>query len=74
MLVIAPWSPFWDRNVFSLSVPALHQVLASPFARGAVSGLGAVTMLAGLVELAGAFAQRFGRARREPGTSRSPEP
>jgi hypothetical protein len=33
-------------------------LLASPYARGGVSGVGIVTMLAGLAELGGAFAAR----------------
>lgn len=36
-------------------MPALDHILASPFARGAVSGVGLVTLLAGLAEIAGAF-------------------
>ena len=58
ILVVAPWSGFWDRNLFFYSVPSLHQMLASPFARGAVSGVGAITMVAGLAELSGVLARR----------------
>lgn len=65
---MAPWSGFWDRNFFAERLPALDQILASPFARGAVSGIGLVTALAGLAEFGGAFSGR--RTRREP----SPEP
>ena len=58
ILIVAPWSGFWDRNFFAESVPALEHVLASPFARGAVSGVGAITAIAGLSELAAAFLVR----------------
>jgi hypothetical protein len=56
--VVAPWSSFWDRNLFLDTMPALAHVLASPFARGAVSGVGAITVIAGLAELAGVLARR----------------
>jgi hypothetical protein len=53
ILIVAPWSSFWDRNLFLAAVPALEQILDSPFTRGAVSGVGAITVIAGLAELAG---------------------
>jgi hypothetical protein len=65
ILVVAPWSGFWDRNLFLYTIPALHQVLASPFARGAVSGVGAITVIAGLAELSGVLSRR-NRSRHEP--------
>lgn len=55
---MAPWSTFWERNFFAEAVPILERILASPYARGAVSGVGLVTALAGLAELGGAFASR----------------
>jgi hypothetical protein len=58
ILIVAPWSAFWDRNFFAAALPALDAVLASPYARGAVSGVGLVTLLAGLAEIGGAFAAR----------------
>ncbi len=54
-----PWyGNFWDRNFFAETMPIFDRLLASPYARGAVSGVGLVTMLAGLAELGGAFATR----------------
>jgi hypothetical protein len=58
ILVVAPWSGFWERNLFLESVPALEHLLMSPFARGAISGVGAITVVAGLAELAGVLALR----------------
>ena len=58
ILVVAPWSPFWERNVFAEYLPALAPFLDSPFVRGAVSGIGAITALAGLAEVGGLFAAR----------------
>lgn len=58
ILVVAPWSGFWERNFFAASAPALQPWLQSPFVRGAVSGIGAVTALAGLAELGGILSLR----------------
>lgn len=58
ILIVAPWSGFWDRNFFAGTLPALGNVLASPFVRGGVSGIGVITAVAGLAELGGAFASR----------------
>jgi len=58
ILVVAPWSGFWERNFFAASAPALQPWLQSPFVRGAVSGIGAVTALAGLAELGGILSFR----------------
>jgi hypothetical protein len=38
--------------------PALGEILASPFVRGGVSGVGVFTAVAGLAELGGAFMSR----------------
>ena len=70
ILVVAPWSGFWDRNLFLGVIPSLEEVLASPFTRGAVSGVGAITVLAGLAELSGVLAMRQ-RARSE---AQGPDP
>jgi hypothetical protein len=42
-------------------MPSLAPVLDSAFMRGAVSGVGAITVLAGLAELTGVLAQRHRR-------------
>ena len=62
MLVIAPWSGFWEHNRFAESHRAIEFLIASPFVRGAVTGIGVITMIAGLAELASAILSR----RREP--------
>jgi hypothetical protein len=51
LLVFAPWSAFWDRNVFSRAIPLVGLLMHSPFVRGAVSGLGLVSLSAGVGEL-----------------------
>ena len=66
MLIVAPWSAFWQRNFFADAVPVLEQIAANPFVRGGVSGIGAITALAGFAELASVF-----RSTRRP--ERRPE-
>ncbi|HZB26729.1 MAG TPA: hypothetical protein VE379_11380 [Vicinamibacterales bacterium] len=58
MLIVVPWMGFWDRNFFVERFDVLAQLLSSPVARGAVSGIGIVTSLAGLAELTAALAAR----------------
>jgi hypothetical protein len=62
---VAPWSAFWEHNRFAATRPALEALLASPYARGAVTGVGVITALAGLVELGSVIASRL--RRRDPG-------
>ena len=52
LLVLVPWSAFWERNYFAESLPVLQSILRNNFVRGAVSGLGVVNLLSGLNELA----------------------
>ena len=65
-----PWSNFWDHNVFLVMAPALEQLLSSPYARGAVSGIGVITTIAGILELAAAFSTRRTPAPDRPETGR----
>ena len=56
VLIVAPWkTAFWDRNFFLDRLPLLESFFSNVFVRGAVSGIGGLTILAGLVELAGLF-------------------
>jgi len=52
LLIVVPWSSFWERNYFFDVVPALRPVLTNFFVRGAVSGLGVVNLIAGLADIA----------------------
>ena len=56
--MIVPWSTFWDQNVLLEAIPAIYAWTRSEFVRGAVSGLGALNIGAGLMELAGAWTAR----------------
>lgn len=57
ILIVAPWSAFWDRNFFAQTGP-LSALLDSAVFRGAVTGVGLITAFAGLAELAAVFTRR----------------
>jgi hypothetical protein len=58
LLIVLPWSGFWERNYFGLALPGLQPIMTNNFVRGAVTGLGVVNLCAGLVDLAMLFATR----------------
>lgn len=58
LLVVLPWSGFWERNYFAMAWPALRELLTNNFLRGAVTGLGLVNLYAGFADLAVVFAAR----------------
>ena len=72
LLLIIPWSAFWDRNSLLEAVPAVHALTRSPYVRGAISGLGAVNLGAGVAEAWGAWAAR--RRGQVPRAERAPVP
>lgn len=51
LLLIVPWSVYWERNYFVQALPAVQTFITNDFVRGAVSGLGLVNLLAGLTEI-----------------------
>ena len=51
VLLVVPWSAYWDRNYFATVLPAVHDVITNNFVRGAVSGLGVLNVGAGIAEL-----------------------
>lgn len=58
LLIVLPWSAFWERNYFGEAWPALQPFLTNNFVRGAVTGLGLVNLVAGFADLAHVFAAR----------------
>lgn len=67
MLLVVPWSAFWERNYFVTRVPVVREALLNHFARGAISGVGLVCLGAALGELASMLAQRGAQAGSGPG-------
>jgi hypothetical protein len=58
LLIVLPWSTFWERNYFGYAWPALVPVLKNNFVRGGVTGLGLVNLIAGFADLMPFFAGR----------------
>jgi len=58
VLVIAPWTQFWTHNYFGLLWPWLGDLMGSAYVRGAVSGVGLITIAAGLRDLFVRFVAR----------------
>ena len=52
VLVVAPWTAFWDRNYFVESFPFLEAILTRHVVRGVVTGVGLVSLGASLVDVA----------------------
>lgn len=50
ILVVAPWTSFWDANYLLQPYPILRVVLLHAATRGVVSGLGLVNILLALHE------------------------
>ena len=55
LLCLAPWTGLWQRNAFAVTLSWLAPVVGNPFVRGAVTGVGLVTLAAGLRDLAAVF-------------------
>lgn len=63
LLVLIPWSAFWERNYFVELSPAISLLLTNNYVRGAISGLGLVNVWAALAELG----DLFGKSASEDG-------
>ncbi|HEX5110251.1 MAG TPA: hypothetical protein VFV95_17495 [Vicinamibacterales bacterium] len=55
VLLVVPWTMYWEENYFATAIPFLHSLITNNFFRGAVSGLGVLNLLAGIVELTTLF-------------------
>ena len=73
LLVVVPWSAFWDRNLFVRWWPALGAWLGNHFVRGAVSGVGVVCLGAAAAEFFGFFGGRGAGAGPDPQVAASLE-
>ena len=58
LLIVLPWSRFWEHNYFAQSWPLLTPFITNSFVRGGVTGLGFVNLLAGVADLAPIFTSR----------------
>ena len=51
ILVVAPWTSWWDQNYLLQPYPGVRAMVLSPFARGLVSGLGLVNIVLAALEV-----------------------
>jgi hypothetical protein len=58
LLVVLPWSTFWDNNYFVLRWPTIRPLLINHFVRGGITGLGMVNLVAGFADLTLVFPPR----------------
>ena len=70
VLIVVPWSLYWDRNYFAQALPDVRAVITNNFVRGAVSGLGLINVSAGITELVALLLTR--RVERVPAPSITP--
>lgn len=52
LLIVVPWSAYWERNYFAQISPSVNALVTNNYVRGAVTGLGAVNLFAALADLA----------------------
>ena len=69
---MAPWTALRERNFFADAVPALGAWMANEYVRGAVTGVGVVTAIAGLRDLTNAVLARLPRETPQPGENPPP--
>ena len=58
LLIVLPWSTFWERNYFVVTWPSVRPFLINNFVRGAITGLGLVNVIAGFADLSLVFSAR----------------
>jgi len=63
LLLVVPWSVFWERNYFVERAPAVGALLLDHYVRGAVSGIGLVCLAAAVGELLALLGRRGGNHR-----------
>ena len=69
VLTVAPWTVYWDRNYFVESLPILQAVLTSHVVRGAVTGVGVLSVGAAVVDLAAGLSRVCSRPAARAGGS-----
>ena len=58
LLIVVPWSTYWERNYFAQVSPLVEAIVTNNFVRGAITGLGAVNVMAALTDLASLIRRR----------------
>lgn len=58
LLIVIPWSAYWERNYFAQLSPVVNAVVTNNYIRGAITGLGAVNLFAALADLSALVRRR----------------
>jgi hypothetical protein len=66
LLLIAPWSPVWDRTVMQIAIPALRALFLHPVLRGGFTGFGLVHIVWGFHDLTALLRRRSPDAADHP--------
>lgn len=61
LLIVAPWTTWWDRNYFADLVPWIRSAMANESVRLLVAVTGALTVIGGMAELRAALMARWSR-------------
>lgn len=64
MLLVAPWTVVWERNALAQTAPSWRSVVRMGVVRGAVSGLGLLSLGVGAWDFAFTVGSSPGRRRR----------
>ena len=59
VLIVAPWTTFWDRNYFVESLPWLEGFLTSHAVRGGVTGVGVLSVGVAFFDVASTIVRLF---------------
>lgn len=51
LMLVLPWTRYWNDNHFLLTVPGLAQIMNSGITRGVISGLGLLDFWIGISEI-----------------------
>lgn len=51
LLLVFPWTEYWELNYFATASPALQNIWMNSYFRGAISGLGLVNIFVSFVEV-----------------------
>lgn len=65
LLVVGPWTSWWEQNFFAESLPWLSGVMETEATRFLVTSAGIATGVAGVADLRGALRERFARDDRQ---------
>jgi hypothetical protein len=71
MLIVLPWSTYWDHNYFVAMIPAARPFFVNNFVRGAISGLGLLNMTVAIIDLLSPMFVRPGSQRPSVGITPS---